>query len=352
MLTPELLYELNTEIVKAGHKLVQKGDLNLHGRCDSFVVETNVHFPTDISLLYDALNSAIRLTALVCKNNNVPGWRQYSYNIKTIKRACRKAQQSKRGIVQRKEQRIIDAHSTYIKLATDYIVKIVATLLRLPDSVACDQIKSLLNHATRQIDQINRRVINGEVIPSLEKVYSIHQPHTEWINKGKPGGQIELGLKVCVLEDQHQFILGYRVMENECDADIAGLIVKKTQKNFSSLSSCSFDKGFYSDKNEKELATLLDRVVMSKKGKLSKKRHEYEHEEQFIKDRHQHSAVESAINCLEHHGLDRCLDNGIDGFKRYVALAIAGKNLHRIGAIIRAQERKIEHREKVKLLTA
>jgi hypothetical protein len=139
LLTPELIYELNTEIVKAGHKLVQKGDLNLHGRCDSFVVETNVHFPTDISLLYDALNSAIRLTALVCRNNNVPGWRQYSYNIKTIKRACRKAQQSKRGIVQRKEHRIIDAHSTYIKLATDYIVKIVATLLRLPDSVARDQ---------------------------------------------------------------------------------------------------------------------------------------------------------------------------------------------------------------------
>ncbi len=69
-------------------------------------------------------------------------------------------------------------------------------------------------HATRQIDQIRRRVILGEVIAHEEKVFSIFEPHTEWISKGKAGVPVELGLKVCILEDQHQFILHHQGIAN------------------------------------------------------------------------------------------------------------------------------------------
>ena len=54
--------------------------------------------------------------------------------------------------------------------------------------------------------------------------------------------------------------------------------------------------------------------------------------------RQQHSAVESAINALESHGLDVCPDHGIVGFKRYVALAVVARNVQRLGAILRQQE--------------
>jgi IS5 family transposase len=79
-------------------------------------------------------------------------------------------------------------------------------------------------------------------------------------------------------------------------------------------------------------------VVLPKKGKLSQVQREREHDPEFVHLRHQHSAVESAINALEVHGLDRCLDHGTTGFKRYVALAVVARNIQRLGAILRQQE--------------
>ena len=79
-------------------------------------------------------------------------------------------------------------------------------------------------------------------------------------------------------------------------------------------------------------------VVLPRKGKLSQQAHALEHSPAFIKARHQHSAIESAINALEVHGLDKCPDHGIRGFKRYVALAVVTRNIHRIGAILWQRE--------------
>ena len=84
---------------------------------------------------------------------------------------------------------------------------------------------------------------------------------------------------------------------------------------------------------------MLDQVTLPKKGKLSKKEHEHETSEAFIATRKAHSAVESGINALEVHGLDKCLDHGSDGFKRYVALAVVSRNIQKIGQIKRNTER-------------
>ncbi len=80
--------------------------------------------------------------------------------------------------------------------------------------------------------------------------------------------------------------------------------------------------------------------MLPKKGKLSQKDKEEEHSEGFIKARHQHSAVESAINALENHGLDRCPDRGLHGFKRYVSLAVLARNIQIYGSIVQQKERK------------
>ncbi len=64
-----------------------------------------------------------------------------------------------------------------------------------------------------------------------------------------------------------------------------------------------------------------------------------EDDPEFVRLRRQHSAVESAINALESHGLDLCRDHGIVGLKRYVAMAVVARNIQRLGAVIRQQER-------------
>ena len=200
-------------------------------------------------------------------------------------------------------------------------------------------------HATRQIDQIGRRVIPGEAIPHGEKVFSLFEPHTEWISKGKAGVPVELGVKVYIVEDQHQFIVHHQVMQNQMDDQVTLEMVAQARQRFPRLNACSFDKGFHSPANQITLKAQLELVVLPRKGKLSQQAQAEEQAPDFVKARRAHSAVESAINALEVHGLDVCPDHGIDGFKRYVALAVVAKNIHRIGAIAWQQGVEREQRK-------
>jgi hypothetical protein len=127
-------------------------------------------------------------------------------------------------------------------------------------------------------------------------------------------------------------------MERQTDDQVAVTMVTEAKKRFPILNACSFDKGFHSPANQVELAQQLDQVALPKKGRLSKERKSVEQTEEFVKARRAHSAVESAINALEVHGLDKCPDHGMGGFKRYVALAIVARNIRRIGDILWQQE--------------
>jgi len=153
---------------------------------------------------------------------------------------------------------------------------------------------------------------------------------------------VEHYLNVCILEDQYQFILYHRVMQHEADVDIAVPMVKEAKARFPKLSRCSLDQGFDSPKNRKELEELLAFVIMPKRGKLSKAQRAWQQTEEFIEGRYQHAAVESAINALEVHGLDRCPDHGLAGFRRYVALAVVARNVQLLGRYLQYQERHAE----------
>ena len=242
LFTPELLDEINQLIVKGGHDLVlcgqnskKKDDVALHGRCDSFVLETDVHYPTDINLLDDATRKIIQLTAKLCKVLGLSDWRQHANNVSQVKAAMRKAQQKKRSkaknIAQQEKNNtaIQVAHQDFINCAQGYIGKVRQTLFDVEKIELIDiigqkkfdarkaEIEKFIAHAVCQIDQIRRRVILGEKIHHEEKVFSIFEPHTEWISKGKAGVPVELGVKVCIMVDQHGFVLLPQVMQNQTD---------------------------------------------------------------------------------------------------------------------------------------
>ena len=142
-------------------------------------------------------------------------------------------------------------------------------------------------------------------------------------------------------------------MEKQTDDKVAVPMVEETKKRFPGLIGCSFDKGFYTPANKLELAKLLDKVILPKKGKLSEKDKQVEYSEEFIQSKHQHSAVESAINALENHSLDRCPDHGIIGFKRYAALAVLARNIQILGSIVQQKQlQRLKRREKSKLSLA
>ena len=251
---PEVLDKINQITVKYGHEVIgKKAEEGIRASCDSFVLETDVHYPTDINLLFDAMRKTIILIKALCDGLGLPGWRQSSHLLKKVKELFRTSQQLKRSTSkddskkEKREQLIIDAHLAYLKLVESLIVRAKETLLApsSPSIVAhlkIEEIKKYITHAERQIDQIRRRVVEGETIPHNEKVFSLFEEHTEWISKGKAGVSQELGLKVCVVKDQFGFILHHRVMQKETDDQIAVRIIQETKDRFNQLSECSFDQ--------------------------------------------------------------------------------------------------------------
>ncbi len=171
-------------------------------------------------------------------------------------------------------------------------------------------------------------------------MFSIFETHMRWISKGKAGTPVELGVPVCVLEDNHGFILHHEVMWQGSDVDYAQPMIRETQARFPELRWCSFDRGFHSPENRLRLDELLDHNVLPRKGRLSKVDRDREQDETFVAMRRQHPAIESAINNLEHRGLDRVRAFGADGFARVVALSVVAFNIHRIGLLLRRKTRR------------
>ncbi len=357
LITPEVLEKVNVVLVMCGHSFLGQTEAALRGRCDSFVLETDIHYPTDASILLDAMRRLLK----ACNQANevgISGWRQYKHLYKELRkiylRALRlcpsKAQDESK--VEARRQLIREICQLFLARALALLESIEVTLKELkglgkePKALALqEEIEKFLPHAYRQVDQMRRRVILGERIPHDEKVFSVFEEYSEWINKGKAGVPVELGVRVAIVEDQFQFILHHRVMLGETDDKVPVEIIQNTKANFPNFRACSFDKGFYTASNLSDLGKSLELVVLPKKGKWSEQDRERETADEFVAMRRQHAAVESAINALEVHGLDRCLDHGLHGFKRYVAWAVVGRNLLRLGAIALEKDREKKLRE-------
>lgn len=208
-----------------------------------------------------------------------------------------------------------------------------------------EEFKQYHDYVKKQIDLIDRRLLQNELIPATEKIHSVFEAHTEWITKGKANNKVELGHMILITTDQYHFIVDYKVMENEKDASQIKPLTERLAKRFvnTDIDSHSFDKGFFSKENYETLSqTKTEHVVLPKKGKLNKTEKERESSKEFKTLRNAHPAVESNINMLEHHGLNRCPDKGIEGFKRYVGLSVLAYNLHILGNRLKAQALKKE----------
>ena len=106
------------------------------------------------------------------------------------------------------------------------------------------------------------------------------------------------------------------------------------------MHGCSFDRGFYPPANQADLGELLDECALPRTGRSSARVVAHQSQQWFKDARQKHPGIESAINHLEHCGLDRVRDHGHRGFARAVALSVVAANLKRLGRILRDRERK------------
>lgn len=347
----ELLQKINSLVVEHGHNLLKKkGEEALQLKTDSYVLQTNVHFPTDLNLLWDALRKGLDMVSKLKAETNLKEWRKIKSIRRNVKSLFRRtSQQVFRGKNEKQKKQTVQAYLEMAELLHErftHIIQHPPVGRNVKRIIVLIQELTLYNdYVKKQMGLIERRLLKGETIEASEKIHSIFEEHTEWISKGKQHPSVELGHMLLITTDQHNFIVDYKVMENEKDAAQPASLIPRIQTNFPEreIYSHSFDKGFYSNDNYKILQEAeVENIVLPKKGNLNKEDKQRESGKTFKALRNAHSGVESNINMLEHHGLNRCADKGLHGYKRYVGLSVLAYNLHILGNHLIAEEKKKE----------
>ncbi|MFO7461587.1 MAG: ISNCY family transposase [Desulfatiglandales bacterium] len=351
-----LLAQINEIVVKAGRVVFKKKDDEpLRAKSDTYVLETNVHFPTDLNLLWDACRKCLDVLPRLARSHDLPGWRKtaiWRAQLKTLLRVCGAIHH---GGGAKKPERLEAAVKAYLQKAYALEQKVFTSLRELraqPVSLVEQgtfvEVEYFHEKLIKHLDLIERRVLKGETIPHAEKDFSLFEPHTEWISKGKVSAPVELGHKVLITTDQYSLILDYKVMDQSSDVKETLPLADRLLARFGdgSLQSWSVDKGFSAQQDRELLELFIPEVIMPKKGRRSQADQARETHPTFQRLRRQHSAIESNINALEHHGLNRCPDKGLSGFQRYVGLGILAYNLHKIGHRLLAYNRQRQPRLK------
>jgi IS5 family transposase len=359
MLSDELIKEINAVVLEFGHGEVfkKKESTALRLKTDSFVVESNVHFPTDYNLLWDSARKCLdAVSDFLGKYKDLDGWRKienWHHEIKGLMRELGKASSSGG---KNKQARVEQAAKKYLKKAKALLKKLHQELPCFPmddmsDVALIITLEYFMVLMEKHIDLVNRRLLQDEKIPHQEKMFSIFETYTEWINKGKSNPNVELGKKLAITTDQYDLIVDYQLMDEEQDRDIVIELADRLLTNYN-IVSWSFDKGFWRKENKELLALEVPKVIMPKLGKRNKSEEEEEKSRSFKRLKNKHSAIESNINELEHRGLDRCPDKGIHNYKRYISLGVCAYNLKKIGRQILIQQRVANIEAKEKLLVA
>jgi len=355
-LRPETLKKLSALVVKAGHALEPKAIAVVRG--DTFVVETNIHYPTESTLIGDGLRKILPLAAELAVENGLRGWRQYKHWLKNIRKLVHAIGRTSRA-KGRGADRLKPGYKQLLELAEDLLArarrllgelafvvpKPTLSMEKLSNATAPAERKNLLFHyvtlTAKVCGNARRRVLEGETLANDEKIFSIFETHTELIKRGKQPVPIQYGHNVLVIEDAVGFVVEHRVVDNGVlDQDLVVPVMRELQKRYEGkIQSASFDRAFHTPENQRDLAAIVRTPCIACKGQAKGRQQEKEGTVAFRKARQKHPGVESEIGALQSgNGLKRCRDRSKRGFERYVALGILGRNLQTLGKLLLAQD--------------
>jgi IS5 family transposase len=342
LIEEKVLKKINDTIVEIGHEVFKKKESSpLRLKTDSFVVETETHFPTDYNLLWDSARKCIAKA----KQLEIPGWRKAGDWEKKLKGLMRQVGRVSGGGGKNKEERLKVVAKAYIG-KSNFLKKKVEKVLMNYSGIcpwSMNQLKELSYYhemLIKHIDLVERRIVKGEKIPHEEKVFSIFQPYVEMIKKGKRRPESEIGKKVAITTDQYNLLVDWQIAENEADSKLIIPIMDRVLTKHR-VESMSVDKGFSSKENKELLSLYIKEVIMPKKGKRNQEEKKAESSRIFKRLKNKHSAIESNINELEHRGLDRCPNRTRENMNSYIGLAVTAYNLNKIGRELVRKKRKI-----------
>jgi IS5 family transposase len=353
-LTPATLEAINDIVVKAAVDLGLENGKKL--RVDTTVVETDIHHPTDSTLLWDAVRVITRIVRHLddLLPHGVPG-----FTIRT--RSARRRMQEIQRMTPRERQKQLKRKYRQLISTTCQVVENARVVLKktegirsidLMTDIAINAVRKEIDHycglADRVIHQARRRVLDGEQVPNEQKLFSIFETHTDLIKRGKVLKPVEFGHKVFIAESGKGLITQYRVLNgNPTDADHVESSLEYHQETFGqSPSIYSADRGFFSPDNILKCKDSGVELVCipQRGGKKTSEQEAFEKSPAFKNAQRFRAGIEGRISVLfRGRGMKRCLAEGREHFELLVGAAVLANNLM---VIARMQIEKENRRRK------
>jgi IS5 family transposase len=341
LIRPATLDELLDHVVSLARRLKVTRGRKL--RVDSTVVETNIHHPTDSSLLADGVRILGRLVrrAKPAMGQALAGVRDA---FRTRTRSARRQLQRIHRLARRKgeaaerEQR--EAYARLCEVARRAVRQAERVRGALGEGAAVGvrtaerltaELDRLLPLARRVIDQAERRVLRGETVPAGAKVLSLVEPHTALIARGKPGHPAEFGRKLWLAEADGGIVTDARVLDgNPPDARQVAPTLDRHERQFGRPPRLlAGDRGCSTAAVRRNVAAAgVVRVALPHTGRPTAASRARERERWFRRGHRWRAGVEGRIGVLQRvYGFGRCPEHGTDGLARWVGLGVLTANL-------------------------
>jgi len=337
---PEVVAQLHRRIVElAVEKKVVRGR---RMRIDTTVVETNIHYPTDSSLLSDGARVLTRLMKSIA--GTVRGLkervrdRMRSVRKQAVGVAIAARRKGEAGVEQRKGlyTKLLSLSRKIVNQA-GRVVEEVATLPKKTQTKVRGRVQEIevMKERTRQvIRQAKARILEGDT-KHPDKLVSVFEPHTEIIRKGKASKPTEFGKMVKLQEAEHEIVTHVEVYDQRpADSDLlVDAVVLHEEMCGRTPHLVAADAGFYSKTNEQDLEGKgVKRVSIPNRNTKSEARKQHQKQRWFKDGQRWRTGCEGRISVLKRrHGLDRCLYKGLEGMKRWVGMGVIADNLINIG---------------------
>ncbi len=301
-------------------------------RVDSTVYETNIHYPTDSSLLWDSLRTLARLFKELKDEMKAAGM-THRFHTKKVKKLAYYISRNGKSQSKQKQRKVKSTYRTLIDRVRWIVGVAKETVQKLEDSAWIDlsELKHYQPIVEKIIHQAEQRVFNGVKLPATEKVYSLFEEHTELLKRGKAGKPVEFGHKILVAQNEDKYITHYEVLpERKEDKDLLEGTLKAHKTLFKKAPRViAADRGFYQDRAQlKKLGEEIETVSIPKKGSRTEEEKARESTDEFKEGQRFRAGSEGSIAVLKRaYKLRKCLFKGFKNFAVSVGCAVFCHNL-------------------------
>ena len=320
---------------------------------DTTVVETNVHYPTDSSLLGDGVRVLIRTMKRIGKITGETGAklcdrsRSVKLRVLEIARAARSKARQSRERLNRAYGKLLNATSRVVGHAKRFSKEIAGgtkrarnVLKQLALEGLRQELDAMVPLVKRVMKQTRARIFRGDT-HAEGKILSVFEPSTEIIRKGKAGKPNEFGKMVKLQEAENQIITDYQVYaQRPHDSDLLVAAIETHQALLGRAPRLvAADAAFYSLKNEAAAkAKGVKRVCIPNRSTRSAERKREQRKRWFRDGQKWRTGSEGRISVVKRrHGLDRCRYKGYVGMNRWVGLGVIADNVVNIGQALKRQ---------------